>query len=348
MIQGASSQQPSGRLGRAWNSSRLAATTNGWEWSGRRRKRSGTWDTFAVADLQGYRRGGGRAIFAGGSVGVQAPVGHFRYHAGLFRRDGAHGVSALSAAGRLRRSAGRSVRRGWRADHRAGAGVQLQRAGLFPGHFHPPAVGTSLATIVFTSVNSILTHHRLGAVRWPMVLWMTFGILLGAALGSLTAAAIQGRCCRRSSVCSPGDGGTDGLRPASKGHRSCTGTTRTVAGGRGDRLGVRDLRHWRRLVIGPVPDLAQRADAAGGGDLGGLRAADRRRRGVEFHGGRLARGAPATVEPGFLYLPALLGIAATSMFFARLGARLAHRLSAKVLKRLFALLLLSVGINFLV
>jgi uncharacterized membrane protein YfcA len=51
---------------------------------------------------------------------------------------------------------------------------------------------------------------------------------------------------------------------------------------------------------------------------------------------------------GFVYLPAMLGIAATSMFFARLGARLAHRLSATVLKRLFALLLLSVGINFLV
>ena len=51
---------------------------------------------------------------------------------------------------------------------------------------------------------------------------------------------------------------------------------------------------------------------------------------------------------GFVYLPAMLGIAATSMFFARLGAKLAHRLSAKVLKRLFALLLLSVGINFLV
>ena len=51
---------------------------------------------------------------------------------------------------------------------------------------------------------------------------------------------------------------------------------------------------------------------------------------------------------GFVYLPAMLGIAATSMFSARLGAKLAHRLSAKVLKRLFALLLLSVGINFLV
>ena len=54
------------------------------------------------------------------------------------------------------------------------------------------AVGTSLATIIFTSLNSILAHHRKGAVQWPVVLWMTLGILLGAALGSVTAAAIQG------------------------------------------------------------------------------------------------------------------------------------------------------------
>ena len=50
---------------------------------------------------------------------------------------------------------------------------------------------------------------------------------------------------------------------------------------------------------------------------------------------------------GFVYLPALLGIATTSMFFARFGARLVHHLPAHVLKRLFALLLLGVGLNFL-
>lgn len=50
---------------------------------------------------------------------------------------------------------------------------------------------------------------------------------------------------------------------------------------------------------------------------------------------------------GFVYLPALLGIALTSMFFARLGARLAHSLSPKLLKRLFAALLFCVGLNFL-
>jgi uncharacterized membrane protein YfcA len=51
---------------------------------------------------------------------------------------------------------------------------------------------------------------------------------------------------------------------------------------------------------------------------------------------------------GFVYLPALAGIAITSMFFARIGARLAHRLPATVLKRLFALLLLCVGVSFLI
>jgi hypothetical protein len=50
---------------------------------------------------------------------------------------------------------------------------------------------------------------------------------------------------------------------------------------------------------------------------------------------------------GFIYLPAMVGIAFTSMFSARLGARLAHRLSPRLLKRLFALLLVVVGLNFL-
>ncbi|MBX9712680.1 MAG: sulfite exporter TauE/SafE family protein, partial [Pseudomonadaceae bacterium] len=36
-----------------------------------------------------------------------------------------------------------------------------------------------------------------------------------------------------------------------------------------------------------------------------------------------------------------------SMFFARFGARLAHKLSPRLLKRLFALLLFSVGLSFL-
>ncbi|MGE8333028.1 MAG: sulfite exporter TauE/SafE family protein, partial [Pseudomonas putida] len=54
------------------------------------------------------------------------------------------------------------------------------------------AVGTSLATIVFTSINAVLEHHRKGAVQWPVFAWMTIGILLGAGVGAKTASLIQG------------------------------------------------------------------------------------------------------------------------------------------------------------
>lgn len=54
------------------------------------------------------------------------------------------------------------------------------------------AVGTSLATILFTSVNAVREHHSRGAVRWGLFVWLTVGIVLGSALGALTAESIDG------------------------------------------------------------------------------------------------------------------------------------------------------------
>jgi uncharacterized membrane protein YfcA len=50
---------------------------------------------------------------------------------------------------------------------------------------------------------------------------------------------------------------------------------------------------------------------------------------------------------GFVYWPALVAMASTSMLFARLGVRLAHKLDPILLKRLFALMMLIIGCNFL-
>ena len=47
---------------------------------------------------------------------------------------------------------------------------------------------------------------------------------------------------------------------------------------------------------------------------------------------------------GFVYGPALAGIAVTSMLFAPLGARLAHRISVLVLRRVFAGFLALLGV----
>jgi uncharacterized membrane protein YfcA len=50
---------------------------------------------------------------------------------------------------------------------------------------------------------------------------------------------------------------------------------------------------------------------------------------------------------GYIYLPALLGIAGCSVLTAPLGARLAHSLPVGKLKRVFAVLLLTMGTKML-
>ncbi|UTW06160.1 sulfite exporter TauE/SafE family protein [Pseudomonas benzenivorans] len=211
------------------------------------------------------------------------------------------------------------------------------------------AVGTSLATIIFTSINSVVEHHHRGAVRWPVFAWMTLGIIFGAGLGSLTAAAIQGPLLLRiigvfailvslqmaldirpkASSAVPGRlglGAAGGL----------IGWASAIFGIGGGSLSVPFLV-WRSLSM----QQAVATSAACGLPIAAAGA-------LSFIW--LGWDNPQLPEwsLGFVYLPALAGVACTSMFFARLGARLAHRLSPLLLKRLFALLLFGVGLNFLI
>ncbi|WP_444958354.1 sulfite exporter TauE/SafE family protein [Microbulbifer sp. ZKSA002] len=210
------------------------------------------------------------------------------------------------------------------------------------------AVGTSLATIVFTSINSVLEHQRKGAVLWPTFAWMSLGILLGASLGSFTAAAIQGSMLQkiigvfaitiaiqmglelkpRASHAVPG---RLGLTAAG----GVTGWASAIFGIGGGTLTVPFLT-WRSVPM----QQAVATSSACGLPIAAVGA-------LSF----MAIGWQQPELPqwsfGFIYLPAMVGIAITSMFFARFGARLAHKLSPRLLKRLFALLLLCVGGSFL-
>lgn len=211
------------------------------------------------------------------------------------------------------------------------------------------AVGTSLATIVFTSVNSILEHHRRGAVLWPVFLWMTVGIVVGSALGALTASAIKGAVLQKIigvfavliSIQM-----TLGLQPKAGGNLPGKGGL----GAAGGFIG------WASAIFGigggslTVPFLSWRGvsmqQAVATSSACGLPIAIAGAISfilVGWHRPELPQW-----SLGFVYLPALVGIAVTSMFFARIGARLAHRLPAKVLKRLFALLMFCIGMSFLI
>lgn len=211
------------------------------------------------------------------------------------------------------------------------------------------AVGTSLATIIFTSLNSIRAHHRMGAVLWPVVMWMALGILLGAALGSVTAAAIQGPLLQKIigvfaivvavqmgfSLQPKASAGVPG-RPVLTVAGVVVGWASAIFGIGGGSLTVPFLS-WRSVSMqkAVATSAACGLPIAIAGALSFMV--------VGWQDARLPEW-----SAGFVYLPALVGIAITSMFFARIGAVLAHRLSPLMLRRLFALLLLGVGLNFLI
>ena len=62
-----------------------------------------------------------------------------------------------------------------------------------PEHIMHLALGTSMATIIFTSLASMRKHHQLDAVNWQVVRHITPGILLGTAIGALTASTIPAK-----------------------------------------------------------------------------------------------------------------------------------------------------------
>ncbi|MGE7993314.1 sulfite exporter TauE/SafE family protein [Pseudomonas sp. NPDC089554] len=211
------------------------------------------------------------------------------------------------------------------------------------------AVGTSLATIVFTSINAVREHHRRGAVRWPIFLWMTVGILIGAGVGAKTASLIQGPMLQKIIGCFALLVSVQmvlDLRPK---------TSRSIPGKPG-LIGAGSVIGWASAIFGigggslTVPFLTWRSlpmqQAVATSSACGLPIALASALGFIILGWHEAHLPEHSF--GYVYLPALLGIAATSMFFARFGARLAHKLSPRLLKRLFAALLFCVGSSFLI
>ena len=53
------------------------------------------------------------------------------------------------------------------------------------------ALGTSITSIVFTSISSLLAHHKHGAVRWDIVRAAVPGLIVGTLLGTLVADQLK-------------------------------------------------------------------------------------------------------------------------------------------------------------
>ncbi|SEQ94240.1 Uncharacterized membrane protein YfcA [Nitrosomonas sp. Nm51] len=67
---------------------------------------------------------------------------------------------------------------------------------MFTAQNFPPdrilhlALGTTMATIIFTSAVSLYTHHKHAAVNWIIFRYMTPGIIIGTLAGTVLASAL--------------------------------------------------------------------------------------------------------------------------------------------------------------
>jgi uncharacterized membrane protein YfcA len=219
---------------------------------------------------------------------------------------------------------------------------------LAPNHVVHIALGTAMATILFTSASSIVSHHRRRAVNWHMLRDLVPGIVLGTfcgavlaghlnalVLGILFAAVVYFSATQLLLDIKPK---TDRRLPGTAGMwlaGGAIGALSSLAALAGASLTVPFLvgRNVRvHEAIGTAAAVGWPLAFAGtvGYVVSGLGAV-----GLPDH------------SVGFVYLPAVLWIAIASVIMAPLGASVAHRIPGRTLKRIFALLLYALATRML-
>ncbi len=211
------------------------------------------------------------------------------------------------------------------------------------------ALATSLASIIFTSVSSFMAHNRRGAVHWDVVRKIVPGIVVGTFLGSCVAAALSTSFLKIFFVIFlyfvatqlllnkkpkpgreiPGIAGMFGVG-------NIIGAVSSLVGIGGGTLSV-PFMLWCNIPA---------HHAIGTSSAIGLPIAVAGTIGYIFNGWGTAGLPPYSL--GYVYLPALAGIAVVSIMTAPLGVKLAHSLPVDRLKRIFSLLLYVVATRMLI
>ena len=225
----------------------------------------------------------------------------------------------------------------------------LSGRGVEPGLAVKMAIATSMATIIFTSVSSVRAHHKKGAVRWDIVKALAPGIVLGAMVASLGVFALlkgaslyfvfaafvafSGSQMFLDKKPAPARQlpGTAGLLGAG----GVIGALSGLVGAGGGFVSVPFMTWCNVAIHNAVATSAALGFPIALANVVGYVIA-----------GQGLQGVPP-YSFGYLWLPALVVIASCSVLMAPLGARAAHALPVKKLKRAFAVVLFTLAIYML-
>jgi uncharacterized membrane protein YfcA len=209
------------------------------------------------------------------------------------------------------------------------------------------AVGTSLAAMVFTSISSVLAHHQHGAIHWHNFKKLTPTILLGAFSGALLTKVMSFDFMRLFFA----------LFEFS--------VAAIMYFGLSSLAHIDNLSKWVWRITGYIIGLISAILGIGGGTMTtpfltynnvtiknaiATSAAVGMPIAVAGALGFIAVGWDLESASGglsFIHTQALMSIVVASVFFAPLGAKVAHSVDGKKLKKFFALFLAFLGLSVL-
>ncbi|ENU15073.1 sulfite exporter TauE/SafE family protein [Acinetobacter lwoffii] len=213
------------------------------------------------------------------------------------------------------------------------------------------ALGTSLATIVVTSISSLMAHHKNGAVLWPVFKNLAPPMAIGCFFGAGIAGLISGLYLQiivglfliwvaytmltdaKTAINSTQTLPSSGQQVAAG---SVIGIASAIFGIGGGSLTVPYLNRY-----GVVMQKAVGTSAACGFPIAVAGAL-----GFIIFGINAEINVPNTI--GYVHIYAFIGISIMSFITAKFGAKAAHALSPAMLKKCFAVLLVIVASFFLV
>ena len=218
------------------------------------------------------------------------------------------------------------------------------REGIAAAHVLPMAIGTSAATVVFTTISSARAHHARGAVLWPIVRTMSPGLVAGSLIGPQIAsalpmaimAAIFGAftwfaALRMLFARPPKVVGTLPRGAGMFGVGAGIGVAAGMVGTGGAFIAVPFMTRCGVTPHGAVATSAALALPIAVAATIGFIVAGLRQPGLPPY------------SLGYVYVPALVAITLCSVFVAPLGARVAHAWSGVRLRKAFAIMLLVLG-----
>ena len=219
--------------------------------------------------------------------------------------------------------------------------IIMSQRGVAPDLAVKMAIATSMATIIFTSISSVMAHHKRGAVRWDIVKRLAPGIVVGSFIGSLGVFALLkgsylaiffGLFVSFSATQMFLDKKPKPTRqmPGTAGQFAAGGFIGFLSGlvGAGGGFISVPFMAWCNVAM----HSAVATSAALGFPIAVANVL-----GYAISGQHV-QNLPAT-SFGYIWLPALLVIAICSFLTAPMGAKAAHSLPVGKLKRVFASLL---------